>query len=180
MNKNIKIIIILITLILISIIVFILLNKKNKSVNIDTVATEQENTVENRNTFNTNKTTQTNKDIVVQQNIVEGDKGEEDYIYKNIQKNIFNWNITKDPELLKKSITLSENASNETILESWRSFMTSNSSELIKLVNTSSNSIEDKETVRLIFEWYINLSGEYEKLSASKKAEISNQYKLLK
>lgn len=104
----------------------------------------------------------------------------EDITKKKIENILFNWNITKDESSLREAITLSEDIDNEIIFEAWIPFMGTNSAELIKLVNTSTNIQKTKVTIKGIFEWYVELSGEYEKLSSAKKQQITNQYNQLK
>lgn len=104
----------------------------------------------------------------------------EDILKNKIEKLLFNWSLTKDESTLREALVLSEGIDNEVVLEAWIPFMKENSNELIKLINTSSNKQKTKTTINIIFQWYIQLSGEYEKLSNSQKLQIKNQYNQLK
>ncbi len=106
--------------------------------------------------------------------------GQEDIIHKKIEKLLFDWETTKDKNLLIEAINLSANADNEVILSAWTDFMKKNSAELVKVITGSSNEKQTREDIRRIFEWYVELSGEYEKLSSTKRQEISRQYQQLK
>ena len=191
-TKFIKIIILISTILLITFsIIFINKNRKNTN---NTASDSVKNNTEGRvifetntnNTINTqenNTSTSSNQNLVEKNsdvNIVDYREGPEDITYNQINKNLYDWSTTKDPELIKQSLKLSESADNETILESWRPFMATNSSELIKLIPKSDNIQKTKSDIHLIFEWYIELSGDFEKLSSSKKQEILKQYNDLK
>jgi hypothetical protein len=104
----------------------------------------------------------------------------ESVLKKKIEKILSNWSITKDPNLLREALVLSEGLDNEVVFEAWVPFMKTDSSELVKLITTSTNTQKTKATIRGIFEWYIELSGEYEKLTIGKKQQVTNQYNQLK
>ncbi len=104
----------------------------------------------------------------------------ESVLKNKIEKILSNWNITKDPNLLKEALVLSEGLDNEVVFEAWIPFMKTDSSELVKLISTSANTQKTKATVRGIFEWYMELSGEYQKLTNGKKQQLTNQYNQLK
>jgi len=186
-TKYIKITISVIT-ILVIVFAVLFINNNNKTLNTNNNETNEPTDNVNRPIFDTkvnNFSTTTTQDNIIDSTTedytnTEGQIGQEDVISRQIKQKLFNWNITKDIELLKESIKLTEGADNEVVLGAWRDFMSKNSTELIKVVNTSSDGIKTKETVKLILEWYIDLSGDYEKLSSVKKQEISNQYKQLK
>jgi uncharacterized protein YxeA len=177
-TKFIKIIItILITMVVVFAFIFI---QKSQTPAKGGVGTESP-TIENRVIFNTNSTsssvsTQPEKNV----NITEYREGGEDVRYNQINKILLNWNITKEPELLRQALILSRSADNEAILESWRPFMSKNSSDLIKTIDTSTDMEQARKDIYLIFQWYIELSGEYQTLTPSKKTEIQKQYNQLK
>ncbi len=99
----------------------------------------------------------------------------------NINKLFSNWEITKDQETLKQLTDMTGGADNEAFYEPWvKFFVNGNSGELIKTINTSTNKKETTQKIFYIFEWFINGSGEYEKLSSTRRQEISNQYNQLK
>jgi hypothetical protein len=104
----------------------------------------------------------------------------EEQIKNTIEKRLRDWKITKDENLLRGALTLSENADNEAILSAWTSFMSTDSGELLKIIDSSVDAKRTKGNIGLIFEWYIELSGEYEKLSGAKKQQLTNQYNQLK
>lgn len=187
-----------ITIIIISIVITILgvvfilnINNKDQESLSDTDINIEKNSAGNRTVFNTNTKeipvngTENNSEVVATENktevnTVEYKEGFEEIENNKINKILFDWNTTKDPELLKQAVFMSRSADNETILESWRLFMSSNSSELIKTIYRSDNIQQTKNDVLLIFQWYIELSGEFEKLSNTKKQEILKQYNQLK
>ena len=98
---------------------------------------------------------------------------------KNIKDLLNNLEITKDEELLKEALNISKSIDNEFALASWNNFLSKNSKELLYISNKSTNKIEDTKYIVTIFEWYIDLSGEFESLNQSKKQEILNQLEQL-
>lgn len=188
-TKFIKIIIIILTILILSAgFVFIQKNKTKNTVtetNQDTAATENRvifNTKNTNNVVETDYSTSSGTSTPLEQktNVVEYQQGPEDLQYTKTSKLLFDWNTTKDPEILKIVLKSTESADNETLLEAWRPFMSKNSAELIKLIDTSSDIKQTKTNIRLVFEWYIELSGDFEKLSSAKRQEIMRQYQLLK
>ena len=188
-SKFIKIII-AITVVLLAIIIFLYIRNNNTTtetvgdipVQVGSDGRPVLNTGTSTNTNNSGQ--QTNPDTSVSNaNISPNDfagNGPEDMTKKKIEKILFNWNITKDENSLREAVVLSENIDNEIIFEAWIPFMGMNSAELVKIINTSTDIQKTKSTIRGIFEWYIELSGEYEKLSSAKKQQLTNQYNQLK
>lgn len=178
-SKYIKIAIAVIIL-LILIFVFVFINKSTKENSDDIVATSTPNN--DRVPFNT---VNNNYSYVPEPNTNTTayeayEKNSEDTAYKDIKKILSNWEITKDPKMLKEALALSAGADNESRLEPWRLFISKDSKELMKIINSSSNMKETSKDVYTIFEWYIYLSGEYENISPQKKQEILGQYTQLK
>ncbi len=186
--KLIKITIYIIITLLIIYLLLIYINNKKLKTNIDT---KNQNTVveSNENIFpvdkkgfnNTSSSTNkydANKDEINninQKNIIEL----ESIKNKNIKDLLTNWEITRDEELLKEALNISKSIDNEFALASWINFLSNNSKELLYISNKSLNKKEDTEYIITIFEWYIDLSGEYELLNQSKKQELLNQLKQL-
>jgi exopolysaccharide biosynthesis protein len=187
--KFIKIIIIILIILILPIgFIFIQKNKTKKTV---TETNQDATTMENRVIFktkNTNNVVETDYStsseistpLEQKTNVVEYQQGPDDLLYTKTSKLLFDWNTTKDPEILKTVLKNTEGADNEGLLEVWRPFMQKNSSELIKIIDTSPNIKQTKSNIRLIFEWYIDLSGDFEKLSSVKKQELMRQYQLVK
>ncbi len=186
-TKFIRIIIIILISFLIIFSYFYVNNKKQTQLNIE-VSTSTQTVISDRVVFGKNETlgdkklddTSTLLKNNLDVNVVSYKDGVEDVEYNNLNKILFNWEITKNPELLSQALSLSESADNEVLLEAWRPFISKNSSELIKIINTSSDIKKTKANVYLIFQWYVELSGEYENLSSAKKQEITKQYNQLK
>ena len=188
-----KIIIIILTILILSAgFIFIQKNKTKNTItetNQDTAVTENRVIFKTKNTntvietdYSTSSETLNGTSTPLEQktNTVEYPPSEDDLQHIKTSKLLFDWNTTKDIEVLKTVLKNTEGADNEALLEVWRPFMSKNSAELIKLIETSSNIKQTKTNIRLIFEWYIELSGDFEKLSATKKQEIMRQYQLLK
>jgi hypothetical protein len=99
---------------------------------------------------------------------------------QNIEKNLFNWELTKDNTFLTEALKLTENTDNEAFVDKWSVFMSKNSSELIKIIDSSEDIKKTSTTVYSIFDWYINFNIEYGKLPNTKRQEINRQYQQLK
>lgn len=183
-NKFIKIII-AIVIIFVLIFIYLLTTRKDS-----TAGTEHTLTTESggRLPLNTNNSGTTTSKVengyytdTSNLNSTDHDNNNQDDILKNkVEKTLFNWNITKDESTLREAVALSEDVDNEVVLEAWIPFMKTNSNELIKLINTSSDKQKTEATVQVIFQWYIELSGEYEKLSSGQKQQLTDQYNQLK
>ena len=194
-NTNIVKIIIIITLLVLCIGVWFAMKiKKDSTVNPEVLENTQTSTIDTRRVnFNTQNPSSSILDSATSSpessnissttpeiNPLDYIETAEAKISQKIKKLLSDWSIIKDKNLLIEGLKLSEGADNESILEAWTDFMKKDSIELLKLTNTSSNIKKTKNDVRLIFEWFINLSGEYEKLSSGKRIEIKNQYNQLK
>lgn len=187
-----------ITIIILSITVFLFgifyIQSKNNAKNQENIKTDvniQENSIQNRTVFRTNTNTlSTNNTIINSESEsttseellinIEYTEGVEELENIKIKKLLFDWEITKDSELLKQALVLSKSTDNETVLEAWRPFMSKNSAELVKIIYKSNKIEETKKDIYSIFEWYIELSGEFETLTNAKKQEILKQYNQLK
>ncbi len=178
-TKYIKIVSIIITTFLLIFIVLYINNRNIKNNTPVNTINNQQNKDYSRNNLNT-KTSTTTVEVRDFTNMSEGVPGKEEEINKKIKQNLQDWEITKDKKLLEDSLKLTLNTDNEAVLEAWVNFIPKNSSELIKIIDTSTNKLEVEKTVKLILDWYINLSGNYDKLSPTQKSTISNQYKQLK
>lgn len=176
MRNKIIIISILVILILGIVYMFYINNKKNsaKQDNQNTESNTSLNT--ERPGFNTN--TQTQKPIT---NSFPPPDNTEINKYNDINNSFSDWKITKDQETLKKLIDLSGGSDNETFYEPWIEFFVSNNSnELMKIVNTSNDKKNTSQKVFYIYEWFIYGSGEYENISAGKKQVIFSEFNQLK
>lgn len=184
--QNTKFLKIIIAIIVILILVFlVLVIGKNKGAEDLKDIPSNTDEVTNRPVFQTNtssNSTSTNDYIPndTSDYMNETGRGPEDVLNKKISKILFDWTITRDENSLREALALSENADNEAILEAWVPFMQKDSAELLKLINTSSDGKRTKAGISVLFQWYINLSGDYEKLSTAKRQQITNQYNQLK
>lgn len=189
-SKFIKIIVVIV-IILILAFTFLFVRKNNQAIvsentnSTSTLTADNGRPVLNTN-FSNNSATTTENTTVSENNYTNvnpadyAGSGPEDILRKKIEKILFNWGVTKDEKSLRDAIALSENADNEAVLSAWISFMKTDSAELVKIINTSTDIKRTKNTVSTIFQWFIELSGEYEKLSPAKKQQLTNQYNQLK
>lgn len=189
-SKFIKIII-AITLIPVAVFVFIYIQNKAKTkTTTDTPNTESTIKINDRTTLNTNtdpkqsvqenSSSATTSTESINTSIPDDSPNKEDLISQDIQKKLSDWALTKDENKLREALTLTSKTNNEVILNAWVDFMKKDSSELIKILNSSSDIIKTKADMYEIFDWFINMSGEYDALPSSKKQEIKTQYQKLK
>lgn len=92
------------------------------------------------------------------------------------------WQTTGKPASLKEALTLSTGTSNETVLYAWVPIMSSRSSEVVSLIESTT----DNERSSLlnassdIFEWFVELSGVYETLSPAARQDVIEGYGKIK
>lgn len=176
--NNKKFIIIIISLILIFGIIFIFLyTQKSK---------QPDKTQENRAVLETDTIKKTSEAIIStlsnteNQTVYESTLTEDETLSMKIKSNLSNWEITREKELIIQSVEMSSGHDNEALMEVWIPFMKKNSKEILNLVDTSKDKIKFKARGYFIFDWFINNSGEYEKLSKTKQQEILGQFNQLK
>jgi flagellar basal body-associated protein FliL len=191
--KYIKIIIIIL-IILAIVFGFIIINNNNNKKNVTNNNTETSisNNGNSRETLKTNTNTKNNEEFINNYYTIStstqntNNEKIDDVVslektkLQNIEKNLFNWELTKDVAFLKEALKLTEDSDNEAFVDKWSIFMSKNSSELIKMVDSSTDIKKNSMTAYLIFDWYINLNVEYKKLSNTKRQEINRQYQQLK
>lgn len=178
-TKYIKITILILIIIIISSVLIIYIKNKDKNTEIINTTRDQEQNINTnilKDRVNSTSSVKIN-DYSETSKTVEGDDVD---LRKKIKENLENWQITKDKKLLEDSLNLTKGTDNESVLDAWSDFIPKNTNELMLLIDTSINKKETEQTIKLILDWYINLSGNYEKLSNQQKLFISNQYKLLK
>lgn len=122
-------------------------------------------------------------------NIPEGQPGEnltkknisvpiyyETALLEDINKNILQWSQSKNNQYLEDALILTfKNRDNETSFEPWAEQVQKNSSQILLLLSKDS-SIETLTSAYTIYEWFIQLSGQYEKLIPEKKQSISRDF----
>ncbi len=98
----------------------------------------------------------------------------ENLLLHDIQTNLSNWQATKDLAYLEQAINQSTDPDNESVLEVWGFLIAAGPSGLANAFGQSL--IEEGkapiETGIFIFDWFIELSGDYGSLSSAKKQEI--------
>ena len=101
---------------------------------------------------------------------------DETILLEDIKKNISQWSESKNVEYLKNALLITyKNINNETSFEPWLQEIQNNSSQITLSLNKDS-SIETLTSAYTIYEWFIQLSGQYEKLSPEKKQSISRDF----
>ena len=131
---------------------------------------EQQKRVLPKNTTPT-KSTITEDEKEPQPNIFKSQTGNEDLLVTKIEKNIESRDINK----IKDSILIVEqNADNESFFEIWRNYLLTNSDTLLTIAKEGDQKLT--KGVYFIFEWYIYLSGEFDKLDMNKKETLNKQF----
>lgn len=158
---------------------FIYLFRENKVTPQDTIATDATqkpsilDVVLNRDNISTTT-------VQIPENTIPSTIDTETTSYQKIKVGIDKWVIEKDPQLLIEPINLSNGTSNEFLLEPWKPVISENSTELMVSITSSTFTPKQIASFYTIFDWYVKMSGEYEKLSPEKKLEISKYYLLLR
>lgn len=103
-------------------------------------------------------------------------KSKEIVIPLKIKDNLSSWVKNQNIELLEETLLLTlENNSNESFFEPWRDFIKNNSSKFLSTLNQNTDEKLLLSTY-YIYDWFINLSGEYEKLTHQEKQGISKDF----
>jgi len=166
MKKYILILILILTL-LSGLLFYFLKNKNNK----EKVETFQN--IEDFQTLKQNKEETLNKELHEVSKEIAQSKSSENSIVSEIKDFIVFWEEKDDLNSLITAIRLTnENMSNERIISLWEPTIRTNSS---KIVLSLSNEPDKKTlfTASVIYDWFINLSGEYEKLTKEERQKIS-------
>jgi uncharacterized protein YxeA len=98
----------------------------------------------------------------------------ENELYLEIKKDLKSWEETRDSSFLHNALKKSEGSSNELSFEAWVPFIKNYSSSLVQIIESENPGLI--ETVYLTLDWFIYLSGEFEKMSIKDKEEISGDY----
>ncbi len=167
MTKTNKIFYFLIIVVIIVLFIVFYINKNNKK---EEIVTKTQNNTEQRVTFDTNTS----------KNIDKLDEKEAEYYSNNnesvkideITQLINDWKLTKDFNLLNQAAEKTNNTDNEAFYYAWVDIIENNTNDLYVLAEKNLNNKTYIQNINNIFTWFIDMSGEYEKLDKNKKSLI--------